>query len=152
MATETDEAAERLLYPDSDGKSLADNTLQLRWIVILYGNLSALFADEKKVVVFADLLWYAVLGEPTECAAPDTMVVFGRPKGYRGSYMQWREENVAPRVVFEVLSPFNTAAEMERKFAFYERHGVDEYYVIDPYAETVVGWRRRGAGSGPSPR
>jgi Uma2 family endonuclease len=144
MATQLDEARERLLYPDSDGKALADNTLQLQWIVILYGNLCALFADDEEVVVFADLLWYAVEGKPAESTAPDTMVVFGRPKGYRGSYKQWQEGNVSPQVAFEVLSPRNSAAEMARRFAFFERHGVEEYYLIDPYAETVTGWRRRG--------
>ncbi len=144
MASRTTEEQERLLYPESDGRPLADNTRQLRWLVILYGNLSALFREEEDVVVFADLLWYPVYGDPSACMAPDTMVVFGRPKGDRGSYMQWREEGVAPKVAFEVLSPNNTDAEMARKFTFYERHGVEEYYVLDPYAETMTGWRRRG--------
>jgi hypothetical protein len=60
------------------------------------------------------------------------MVAFGRPKGYRGSYKQWEEGGVAPQVVFEVLSPGNRLEEMIRKFDFYERHGVEEYYVYDP--------------------
>ncbi len=32
------------------------------------------------------------------------MVVFGRPKGDRGSYKQWLENQIAPQVVFEILS------------------------------------------------
>jgi Uma2 family endonuclease len=144
MPPRIDEDQERLLYPDSDGKPMADNTLQLQWIVILYGNLCALFHEAEEVVVFADLLWYAVHGDPSACTAPDTMVVFGRRKGYRGSYKVWCEENVAPQVVFEVLSPNNTRAEMDGKFAFYERHGVEEYYLLNPYSESVSGWRRRG--------
>ena len=35
---------------------------------------------------------------------------------------------MAPQVVFEVLSPGNTPAEMKRKRLFYERYGVKEYY------------------------
>ena len=58
--------------------------------------------------------------------APDVLVVFGRPKGDRGSYMQWEEDGIAPQVVFEILSPGNRAGEMERKFQFYERYGVEE--------------------------
>ncbi|NEX15989.1 MAG: hypothetical protein C1943_04960 [Halochromatium sp.] len=29
--------------------------------------------------------------------APDLFVVFGRPKGRRGSYRQWEEDGIAPR-------------------------------------------------------
>jgi hypothetical protein len=60
------------------------------------------------------------------------MVVFGRPKGYRGSYKQWEEDGIAPQVVFEVRSPANGFKEMLEKLAFYEAYGVEEYYTYDP--------------------
>lgn len=60
------------------------------------------------------------------------MVVFGRPKGDRGSYLQWLEDGIAPQVVIEVLSPGNTLAEMAHKLQFYARYGVEEYYLYDP--------------------
>nr|WP_329606413.1 Uma2 family endonuclease [Cylindrospermopsis raciborskii] len=63
--------------------------------------------------------------------APDTMVVFGRPKD-SGSYLQWEEDNIPPQVVFEILSPGNNNTEMDRKKLFYLEHGVEEYYVYDP--------------------
>jgi Uma2 family endonuclease len=50
----------------------------------------------------------SIEGDNKTCQAPDTMVVFGRPKGDRGSYKQWQEENIPPQVVFEFLSPSNT--------------------------------------------
>jgi Uma2 family endonuclease len=50
------------------------------------------------------------------------MVVFGRPKGYRGSYKQWEEDGLAPQVVFEVRSPANGFKEMLDKLAFYEQY------------------------------
>ena len=41
MATATAAAPERALaYPESDGKPMADNTRQARWIVVFYGNLA----------------------------------------------------------------------------------------------------------------
>jgi Uma2 family endonuclease len=132
------------LYPDSDGKPLAENTLQLRWIVILFGNLSALFAERADVFVAADLLWYPVEGHPEIRVAPDVLLVFGRPKGHRGSYRQWEEGNVPLTVVFEVLSPGNTAMEMADKLAFYEEHGVEEYYVYDPDNNRLLVYLRRG--------
>lgn len=60
------------------------------------------------------------------------MVAFGRPKGYRGSYKQWQEDNIPPRVVFKILSPGNTLREMAKKLEFYDRFGVEEYYLYDP--------------------
>ncbi len=129
-------------YPDSDGEPIAENTLQFRWIVTLHGGLTVLFRDRPDVFVAGDLLWYPVEGDNTYRMAPDAMVVFGRPKGDRGSYMQWREEGIAPQVVFEVLSPGNRAGEMENKRRFYERHGVEEYYLHDPDRITLVGWLR----------
>lgn len=78
------------------------------------------------------------------CVAPDVLVAFGRPGGHRGSYRQW-EENVAPQVVFEILSPGNRAGEMQRKLEFYERHGTLEYYLYDPDDFYLSGWIRDGA-------
>ena len=55
-------AAEPLIeYPDSDGKPMADNTLQFEWIVTIKGNLDLLFANDPNVFVAGDNL--IVLGE-----------------------------------------------------------------------------------------
>lgn len=143
-ATTAHDTERAIVYPDSDGQPMADNTLQFRWIVTIQGGFDALFRDDPNVFVAGDLLWYPVEGRPDIRQAPDTMIVFGRPKGYRGSYIQHREGGVAPQVVFEVLSPGNTPREMTRKLSFYQRHGVEEYYVYDPDNGTLDGWVRRG--------
>jgi len=93
-----------IIYPDSDGKPMADNTLQFRWIVLIKENLECLFQEYADVFVAGDLLWYPVEGHPDVRVAPEAMVVFGRPKGERGSYRQWQENNIAPQVIFEILS------------------------------------------------
>jgi Uma2 family endonuclease len=77
-----------LLYPDSDGKPMADNTEQFRWIVTIKENLEVLFADRADVFIAGDLLWYPVRSTIVSPTAPDIMVIFGRPKGKRGSYKQ----------------------------------------------------------------
>jgi Uma2 family endonuclease len=133
-----------VLYPDSDGQPMSDNTRQLRWIVILFGNLSALFDGRADVFVAADLLWYPVEGQPELRNAPDVLVIFGRPKGDRGSYKQWEEDGVPVTVVFEILSPSNTVIEMGNKHAFYEEHGVEEYYIYDPDSNGLMAFVRRG--------
>jgi Uma2 family endonuclease len=133
-----------IVYPETDGQPMAENTLQFRWIVTIEGGLDAVFRNDPNVFVAGDLFWYPVEGDPTIRTAPDTMVVFGRPKGDRSSYLQWLENDIAPQVVWEVLSPGNTPLEMTRKFEFYERYGVEEYYVYDPDDGTLAGWRRIG--------
>jgi Uma2 family endonuclease len=121
-------------YPDSDGEPIADNTLEYEWIALLKENLDATLPD----FVAGAHLWYPVEGRPEIRMGPDVMVCLGRPKGHRGSYMQFREDGVPPAVVFEVLSPRNTAREMVRKGLFHFRHGVREFIVVDP--EHDSGW------------
>ena len=139
----TPASPQAIVYPESDGKPMADNTRQFDTIVMIQGGLAALFADRPDVFVAGDLLWYPVEGEPQIRAAPDAMVVFGRPPGHRGSYIQHEEDHIAPQVVFEVLSPGNTPAEMRKKRGFYDRYGVEEYYEYDPDRGTLEGWVRR---------
>ncbi len=132
-----------IVYPDSDGQPMADNTLQFEWIVLLKENLEILFAADPQVFVAGDLLWYPVEGHPEIRVAPDVMVAFGRPKGYRGSYKQWEEGGIGPQVVFEILSPGNSVKEMAKKQAFYSRYGVKEYYIYDPDSnEFNALWRK----------
>jgi Uma2 family endonuclease len=56
---------------------------------------------------------------------PDIMVICDKnkigPEGCRG----------APDLVIEILSPSNTAIEMERKFLLYRDAGVREYWIVD---------------------
>lgn len=132
-----------LLYPDSDGNPMADNTKQFHWILLCKIGLDALFAERQDVFVAGDLLWYPKQGQPKTRQAPDVLVAFGRPKGDRGSYKQWEEGDIAPQVVFEILSPGNTLLEMARKFEFYEEYGVEEYYIYNPDTFDFSAWLRR---------
>ena len=131
-----------VLYPDSDGQPIADNTRQFQWIVLIKENLECCFVDQPDVFVAGDLLWYPVEGEPKIRVAPDVFVVFGRPKGDRGSYRQWEEGNIAPQVVFEILSPGNRLQAMVNKQQFYQRYGAEEYYIYDPDHHDFVGLQR----------
>lgn len=144
------QSSSQIIYPDSDGKPMADNTKQFRWIVVIQQNLDWLFADDPNVFVAGDLLWYPIEGNNKICTAPDVMVIFGRPKGapagisfaVRGLYKQWEENNLPPQVVFEILSPGNTQTEMEKKLLFYDRHNVEEYYLYNPDNDELRGWLR----------
>ncbi|WP_156513034.1 Uma2 family endonuclease [Planctomyces sp. SH-PL62] len=131
---------DQILYPDSDGQPMSDNTVQFRWIVLIKEGLEFLFRDRPDVFVAGDLLGYAEEGNPKARTAPDVMVAFGRPKGDRGSYKQWEEGGIAPQVVFEILSPGNRVPEMMRKFRIYEDRGVEEYYIYNPDDGDLQGW------------
>lgn len=131
-------------YPESDGQPMADNTEQYEWIVKIKENLEILFADRPDVFIAGDLLWYPVPDRRiTGPVAPDVMVAFGRPKGRRGSYRQWEEDDIAPQVAFEVLSPSNSVKEMADKLAYYDLYGVEEYYLYDPERNELKVWLRQ---------
>lgn len=49
-------SAHPIVYPESDGKPMADNTRQFRYIVTIQGGIAALFADRPDVFVAGDLL------------------------------------------------------------------------------------------------
>ena len=135
-----------IIYPETDGNPMANNTIQFRWILVIEQNLDWLFADDPNVFIAGDLFWYPVEGNNKIVTAPDIMVAFGRPKGDRGSYKQWEEENIPPQVVFEILSPGNTNREMAQKLLFYDHHGVEEYYIYDPDENTLEGWLKGDYG------
>ena len=135
-----------VIYPESDGQPMADNTKQFRWIVAIEQNLDWMYADDPNVFVAGDLFWYPVEGRNTIVNAPDVMVVLGRPKSDRGSYKQWEEDGIAPQVVFEIRSPSNSRIEMDKKLLFYDRYGVEEYYIYNPDKNTLSGWLRAEDG------
>ena len=133
-------------YPSSDGEPMAQNTKQYRYITTLQGGLAAMFRDRPDVFVAGDLFWYPIEGDNKTRVAPDVMVVFGRPKGDRDSYRQWEEGNIAPQVVFEILSPSNTLSELLDKSLFYGQYGVQEYYIYDPEGGGLYGFVRDELG------
>jgi Uma2 family endonuclease len=133
-----------LIYPESDGKPMAENTLQFEWIVLIKLGLEACFAQREDIFIAGDLLWYPVEFHPEITMAPDVLVALGRPRGHRGSYMQWREEGIAPQVVFEILSPGNRKKELDRKLEFYRKYGVEEYYTYNPKPNKFRAWQREG--------
>ncbi len=129
-------------YPCSDGQPMADSTIQYEWITTIKGGCDALFKDEPNVFVAGDLLWYPVEGSNTICQAPDVMIVFGTAKGDRRSYLQWKENNIPPQVVFEIRSYSDSQTKMNKKLAFYNRYGIEEYYLYDPDRKELSGWQR----------
>src|SRR5262252_8794276 len=93
-------------YPESDGQPMAENTKQFEWIVTIKENLDALLTN---AFVAGDLFWYPLEGNNRIRQAPVVLVVFGRPKGHRGSYRQWGE-TTSPRRSSLKCCPQETAS------------------------------------------
>lgn len=131
---------------------MADNTVQFRWIVRLVSNLKQLLSDQVAFVA-GDLLWYPIQVKvpPVPAQAPDVLVALGRPAGDRGSYKQWEEGDIAPQVVFEILSPSNSARELLVKQAFYRKYGVLEMFFYDPESYDFWGLVRIHSDEEPLP-
>lgn len=134
--------SKQVIYPDSDGQPMADSTIQYKLITKIKEGCELLFKNDPNLFVAADLLWYPVEGNSNICQAPDVMVIFGRPKGDRRSYLQWQENHIAPQVVFEIRSFSDSQTKMDKKFTFYNRYGVEEYYLYDPAEKDLRGWQR----------
>jgi Uma2 family endonuclease len=80
-------------------------------------------------------LFYEEDESDTTVVQPDLSVICDKkrlgPEGGRG----------APDLVLEILSPSNSAIEMERKFDLYQRAGVREYWVVNPDNKTIRAYR-----------
>ena len=114
------------------------------WVSMIVGELKELFPAGTDVLVAGQTTWLPEDTERAPAATPDVLVAFGRPRGSRGVYRQWQEGHVAPHVVFEVQASDDGDDQLDELFAFYQDHGVEEYYLIDPRG-SVEGYRRRGA-------
>jgi Uma2 family endonuclease len=133
-----------IVYPETDGLPMAENTIEFEWILKLFTGIESQFRADDNVFVAGDLFWYPVEKDTSIRGAPDIMVAFGRPKGHRSSYLQWEEGGIAPQVVMEIRSPGNSdALHMEEIFEFYQTFGVEEYYVYDPASALLTGWQRK---------
>jgi len=136
---------EDVIYPESDGLPMADSALQFKWVTRVNHGLEAFFENDENIFVAGNHFWYPVEGRPDIRNAADAMVVFGRPKGHRRSYRQWREGGIAPQVVFEIWSYSNCPGDEKDKLEFYDRYGVEEFYAHDPRSQeqTMEGWLRQ---------
>lgn len=139
-----------VFYPETDGQPMAQNPKQWNAIVQIASNLERLYENDASVWIGKDQFWYPRAGAPQVVQAPDIFLVYGVEKKFRPTYKQWKENNIAPQVVFEVISPSNDRKEMEEKRQFCERFGVEEFYIVDVdfdlVPEGVEGYLRNADG------
>jgi Uma2 family endonuclease len=116
----------------------APNTLHQQIVAVLTGELYSFLKGKTCRVIPAPFdvrLFYEEDETDTTVVQPDLVVICDPEKlgeeGCRG----------APDLVVEVLSPSNTAVEMERKFILYGEAGVREYWVVDSGNQHISAYR-----------
>ncbi|HNV68243.1 MAG TPA: Uma2 family endonuclease [Candidatus Ozemobacteraceae bacterium] len=75
------------------------------------------------------------LDETTNFVIPDLIVVCDKAK------LESRGCRGAPDLVIEILSPSSGARDQLVKLNFYEKHGVPEFWIVDPTLKTVAVFR-----------
>jgi len=132
------------IYPESDGKPMAETDIHAELLINLRVALDHYFRNDPNVYVSGNLLVYYVEGNPAKCFAPDVFVVCGVPKGQRRIYKLW-EEGVAPQIVIELTSRKTWREDLQTKWDLYRELGVQEYFIFDPeydyLDDPLVGYR-----------
>ena len=127
-------ATPTIVYPESDGKPMAETDVHRDLMVDFIQMLQHHFRDEP-VYVSGNLLIYYEEGNSKKSVAPDVFVVHGVAKKRRRTYRTW-EEGKTPDFVLEVSSRSTHRNDIEEKKALYaEVLEVQEYYIYDPEGE-----------------
>ncbi len=138
------QAAPTIVYPESDGKPMAETDvhrdLMTDWIQMLRYH----YRNKNDVYVSGNIFMYYVEGDPRQSVSPDVFVVFGVEKKRRRTYLTW-EEGRTPDFVLEVASPKTFSNDFEKKKNLYASTlAVKEYYIYDPLGQIVpsfIGFR-----------
>jgi Uma2 family endonuclease len=121
-------------YPTSDGQPMAETSLHLTVMFDLIESLTRRYAEVPDVWVGGNLFLCYERGNPAACLAPDVLVAKGVAKWMRPNYLLW-EEKVPPCLVVEVTSRKTHREDQVKKKNVYERIGIEEYVLFDPYGE-----------------
>lgn len=120
-----------IIYPESDGKPMAETDVHRNLMAELIEELQLFFQADPQVYVSGNLLLYYEEGNPKKRIAPDVFVVRGVPKHERRIYQLWKEGR-APDAVFEISSRGTWGEDLVKKFQLCARLGVREYFIFDP--------------------
>ena len=86
----------KLVYPESDGKPMAETGIHVRAMLELHPMLEDFFRNRTDVFIATDMFWYFEEGV-TKTTAPDLMVIPGVDNHPRRSFFTWKEGGSRPR-------------------------------------------------------
>jgi len=123
--------------PESDGKPMAETDVHREQMLSLLHALQERFRDKPKVYVSGNIfVYYLDENGQRQSVSPDILVVFGVEKKDRRIY-KVDEEGQAPQVVIELTSASTKVEDIVTKHYIYANLGVQEYFLFDPYSETM---------------
>ncbi|HIE29701.1 TPA: Uma2 family endonuclease [Candidatus Poribacteria bacterium] len=126
------EKPKEVIYPESDGKPMAETDVHIDQIIDLRKALQAYYRENPTVYVSGNIFIYYLENDTREQVSPDLFVVKGVPKHRRRYYQTW-VEGKAPDFVLEVTSKNTKAEDFNYKYELYERIlKVPEYFLFDP--------------------
>ena len=135
------------LYPESDGKPMAETDMHAVAIIDLRQRFDGFFADNPDTYVSGTLMMYDVEGPSRTAVSPDILVSFGIGKKLRRTYKVW-EEGKPPDFVMEFSSKGTFQNDLGHKMAHYASMGIPEYFLCDidrRYLPTpLMGFRLKG--------
>ncbi|MGI8553076.1 MAG: Uma2 family endonuclease [Dehalococcoidia bacterium] len=127
--------AKEIVYPESDGKPMAETGIHVAAIIRLILLLQAWYRANLNVNVNGNQFLYYQRGNRKAVIAPDVYVAKGVPQDPPlDTYKLW-ELGVPPAVVIEVTSKSSRNEDRRKKRAIYAAIGVPEYILYDPRAE-----------------
>lgn len=120
-------------YPTSDGKPMAETTLHRVVMQDLIHGLESHFRTVPDVWVGGNLFLCYQEGNPGAALAPDVLFARGVAKYPRDNYLLWQER--PPGLIVEVTSRSTKREDLGKKKDIYQRIGIEEYVLFDPYGE-----------------
>ena len=145
-------------YPESGGRPMGESEIHAQVLEDLRFALVRRYAEVPDVYVWGNLFLYYREGDPKACVCPDVFLARGvgkRTDNRRRTYKLWEEDGRMPSLVIELTSE-STRAEDREKQKLYERLGVEEYFLFDPFGEyarpRLQGFRLDGGRYQPLPQ
>ena len=118
------------LYPESDGKPVAETDLHIDGIFRMRQIIRAYYAEMPDVYISGNIMMYYEDSRPPKAVSPDLLVTFGIGKKPRRTYKIW-EEGKPPDFVVEFSSKGTVQTDLVRKKKLYAELGIPEYFLCD---------------------
>ena len=118
------------LYPESDGKPMAETDLHIEAIIRMRSLFRVYYKDRPDVYISGNLMMYYEDGRPPKAVSPDILISFGVGKKRRRTYKIW-EEGKPPDFVVEFSSKGTVQNDLNNKMELYARLGIPEYFLCD---------------------
>ena len=118
------------LYPESDGKPMAETDMHAVAIINLRQRFDRFLADNQGAYVSGTIMMYDIEGPGRTAVSPDILVSFGIGKKLRRTYKVW-EEGKPPDFVMEFSSKGTFQNDLGHKKIHYASMGIPEYFLCD---------------------